>query len=201
MRRSRSPPPPPPPHLIWPWGRELSSPTSVLLVKPPRGSVSRCVCGQAAWEVPRCSPHALPLPGWGHQCTSSFYAHAPPVRWVPQSASLPHRETEAELKSSSLPSRSTSNRGGGVPSGAWPGILMLRGPWLSSTHSCDRASISPFCKMLMKCHHLLGVVERPQGAWEGLGEEQRSNRSGGGGEGGKRGPQGETCPGQTCFPA
>ena len=115
-----TPPPPPPPHLIWPWGRELNSPTSFLLVKPPRGSVSRCVCGQAAWEVPRCGPHALPLPGWGHQCTSSFYAHAPPVRWVPQSASLPHRETEAELKSSSLPSRSTSNRGGGFHLG--PGL-------------------------------------------------------------------------------
>lgn len=33
---------------------------------------------------------------------------------------------------------------------------MLKCPWLSSTHSCDRASVSPFCKMVVKWHDLVG---------------------------------------------
>lgn len=146
--RSRSPRPP---HLIWPWGRQLSSPTSVPACGATQGECFQmCVWasrGGGAQVRPTC-------PGRG-----DMGAHF--MRALPQSASL-YTRGNGETEGGCPPGPQATELGGRGPSGVWPGVFLWRSPWLASTHSCDGASVSPFCKMLTAWHHLVG------GGWESL---------------------------------
>lgn len=90
-------------------------PLPFLLVEPPRGSISRCVCGQAVWEVPRCGPHALAGVTWGCQHTRSFYARASPVSLTLHTGKLRLRSRARVCP----PGPQATELGGRGPSGVW----------------------------------------------------------------------------------
>lgn len=141
--------PPPPPNLIWPWGRQLSSPASVPACEATQGECFQmCVWAGSvggAQVRPTCPGRGDPL----------MYAHAPPV-----SLTLHTGKLRLNSRARVCPPGPQATELGD-PSGVCPGVFMLRRPWLSSAHSCNGASVSPFCKMLTKQHHLVGG-----GVWE-----------------------------------
>lgn len=82
-------------------------PLPFLLVEPPRGSVSRCVCGQAVGEVPRCGPHALAGVTWGLILCARF----------PSQPHFTHGET-GKRREAALQDHKQQNWGGGAHLGS-----------------------------------------------------------------------------------
>lgn len=142
MRWSRTPHPPCT-HTSSGFGDENSTPTPTSLpacVQPTGWSVSRCACGRAEWEAPRCSPHALAGETLGATPAHVLIACSRPTHKVGFPISLALHIGKLGLESKP---KQQNCRG---PSGVWPGFSCRSTPGSPQLTDVMRPSFQLFKK-------------------------------------------------------
>ena len=120
----------PPPHLALATGTQPCHFCSSMR-EATRGSVSRCACGRAAQEAPRCSPHALAGRHEGLWLASkgaSITVCSPCRVEFRISLTVRLRATEAETSTRAQRQTQTHKSWSWGVHLVWPGVLTLRCP-------------------------------------------------------------------------